>query len=279
MVEAPGRPASSLRADDGGLRRVPDAHRRADRALEENLAQIDALGGTRAYNHYPWGWAWAGNTPFRLWKRYTWLGGTRTPLVVHWPNGFAARGEIRSQFCHAVDIAPTILDAAGVVPPPAVDGVEQLPYDGASLRETFEDAAAPSPRSTQYFEMLGSRAIHHEGWKATTDHVGGQLAVEREHIEGSTSFGDDRWLLFDLDADFSEAHDIASQHPERLARMIDTWEREAERNHVYPLDDTFIGRAPAMFRGRYLPRRRTVYRPGGVPCRRTSCRRSGTASA
>jgi len=233
--------------------------------LDENLARIDALGGTRAYNHYAWGWAWAGNTPFRLWKRYTWLGGTRTPLVVHWPNGFAARGEVRSQFCHAVDIAPTILDVAGVVPPSAVDGVPQLPYDGASLRQTFEDAAAPSPRSTQYFEMLGSRAIYHEGWKATTDHVGGQLAVERERIEGSTSFGDDRWLLFDLDADFSEAHDVASQHPDRLARLIDAWEREAERNHVYPLDDTFIGRAPAMFRPRYPPRRRTVYRPGGGP--------------
>ncbi len=233
--------------------------------LAENLAAIDELGGPRAYNHYAWGGAWAGNTPRRLWKRYTWLGGTRTPLVVHWPAGTAARGGIRSQFCHAVDLAPTILDVAGVEPAPVVDGVEQMGFDGASLRATFDDPDAPAPRSTQYFEMLGSRAIYHDGWKATTDHVGGQLAVEREHLEGSTAFDEDRWLLFDLASDFSEAHDVSARHPGRLAELVAAWEREAERNDVYPLDDTFIGRARAMFRPRYPPRRRTVYRPGGGP--------------
>src|SRR5581483_118024 len=141
------------------------------------LARADELGGHRAYNHYAWGWAWAGNTPFRLWKRFAWLGGTRTPLVVHWPKGIAARGEVRGQFAHAIDLLPTVLDAAGIAPPAVVDGITQKPIDGASLRPTFHDPAAPNPRATQYFEMMGSRSIWHDGWRATTDHVGHQLSV------------------------------------------------------------------------------------------------------
>ncbi|MGQ0824522.1 MAG: arylsulfatase [Actinomycetota bacterium] len=234
--------------------------------LAENIAKIDELGGFRAYNHYAWGWAWAGNTPLRLWKRYTWLGGTRTPLVVHWPNGIDARGELRSQFCHAVDLTPTILDAARIEPAPIVDGVEQLRVDGASLTATFADAAVPAPRDTQYFELMGSRAIFHDGWKATTDHVGRQLPVEQELVEGSRGdFGEDRWLLFHIDEDFSEANDLAAAEPERVRLLVDRWWTEAGRNGVLPLDDTFIGRVSAMFRPRYAPRHRTVYRPGGGP--------------
>jgi arylsulfatase A-like enzyme len=236
-----------------------------DEDLDENLARIDELGGRRAYNHYAWGWAWAGNTPLRLWKRYAWLGGVRTPLIVHWPMGVAARGEVRDQFCHAVDLMPTILDSAGITQPSSVDGIEQQPVDGASILDTFRDAAAPSPRETQYFEMLGSRAIFHQGWKATTDHVGGQLAVERDNIEGSREFETDNWLLFDLAHDFSEACDASAAEPDRLQRMIDRWWQEAERNHVLPLDDSFIGRAVAMYRPAYGPRHRTVFKPGGGP--------------
>jgi arylsulfatase len=236
-----------------------------DEDLAENVARIDDLGGPRAYNHYAWGWAWAGNTPLRLWKRYAWLGGVRTPLIVHWPNGVAGRGEVRDQFCHAVDVMPTVLDAAGIEPARVVDGVAQMPVEGRSLVPTFADAQAPATRSTQYFEMLGSRAIYHNGWKATTDHVGGQLEVERRHLEGSTDFDEDRWLLFDLARDFSEADDVAAEHPELLEMLVDTWWKEAERNHVLPLDDTFIGRASALFRPRYLPRHRTVFRPGAGP--------------
>jgi arylsulfatase A-like enzyme len=231
----------------------------------EQVARIDDLGGFRAYNHYAWGWAWAGNTPLRLWKRYTWLGGVRTPLVVHWPAGVAARNEMRTQFCHAVDVAPTILDAAGIDWPEVVDGVVQQPVDGSSLVPTFADAGAPSPRATQYFEMIGSRAIYHDGWKATTDHIGSQLSIERELVAGSHDFDDDHWALFDLEHDFSEAHDVAGEHPERVQALAELWWAEAGRNHVLPLDDSFIGRAVAMVPPPRPPQFRTVYRPSGGP--------------
>jgi len=231
----------------------------------EQVARIDDLGGFRAYNHYAWGWAWAGNTPLRLWKRYTWLGGVRTPLVVHWPTRIAARNEVRQQFCHAVDLAPTILDTVGVAAPDVIDGVAQQPIDGRSLAPTFVDAAAANPRSTQYFEMLGSRAIYHDGWKATTDHVGSQLRVERELVPGSHDFDADHWALFDLEHDFSEARDLAHEHPDRVKALAELWWAEAGRNQVLPLEDSFIGRAVAMVPPPTPPRFRTIYRPGGGP--------------
>jgi arylsulfatase A-like enzyme len=233
--------------------------------LDDTIARVDDLGGFRAYNHYPWGWAWAGNSPFRLWKRYAWLGGVRTPLIAHWPAGIvaSATGEVRHQFCHAVDLLPTVLDLADVAAPSTVDGVDQQPFDGATLRATFDDADAPSPRSTQYFEIIGSRAIVHDGWKATTDHVGAQISVERERVPGSHDFATDRWSLYHLDEDFSEAHDLADQHPERVADMERLWWHEAGRNQVLPLDDSLIGRAVAMTPRPYPPAARTVYHPGG----------------
>ena len=232
---------------------------------EEQVARIDDLGGFRAYNHYAWGWAWAGNTPLRLWKRYTWLGGVRTPLVVHWPARVASRGEIRPQFCHAVDLMPTILETAGIATPDVIDGVVQQPVDGYSLASTFDDAAAPSPHITQYFEMIGSRAIFHDGWKATTDHIGSQLRIERELVPGSHDFDDDHWALFDLETDFSEARDVARDHPERVRALVELWWSEAGRNRVLPLDDSFIGRAVAMVPSPDAPRFRTVYRSGAGP--------------
>jgi arylsulfatase len=231
--------------------------------IGDTLARVGDLGGHRAYNHYAWGWAWAGNTPMRLWKRYTWLGGVRTPLVVHWPRGIAAGGELRDQFCHAVDLMPTILDAAGVAAPAILDGVGQQPIDGASLAPTFSNPTAPAPRSTQYFEMLGSRSIYHQGWKATTDHVGKQLTVERERLQGSLDFDTDHWALFDLGADFAEATDVAAEHPERVRQLVELWWAEAGRNQVLPLDDSFIGRASALEPPPSPPRFRTVLRPGG----------------
>jgi len=231
--------------------------------VDETVARIDEIGGHRAYNHYPWGWAWAGNTPLRLWKRYTWLGGVRTPLIVRWPRGIEARGEVREQFLHAVDVMPTVLEACGVDAPATVDGVPQQPIDGASALHALRDAGAPSPRRTQYFELLGSRALYHDGWKATTDHVGSQLAVERERVPGSHDFATDRWSLFDLEHDFSEAHDLAAEHPERVDELVARWWTEAGRNQVLPLDDSFLGRALALEPAPYGPRARAVLRPGG----------------
>ena len=199
-----------------------------------DLERIDEIGGPRAFNHYPYGWAWAGNAPFRLWKRYAWLGGVRTPLVVRWPGRVSEPGSVRSQFCHAVDVFSTVLDAAGVKPPTTVDGVDQQPIDGTSFLPTLDNADAPEVRPTQYFEMMGSRGMYHRGWKATTNYVS-NLFHERDHIEGSHDFDDDHWALFDLTTDFSEAHDVSADHPDKVRDLEQLWWSEAGRNQVLPL--------------------------------------------
>jgi len=229
------------------------------------LARIDELGGDGDFNHYAWGWAWAGNTPFRLWKRYSWLGGVRVPLVVHWPVGVPAENAdaVCGRFCHAIDVMPTILDAAGVALPASVDGVSQQPLDGTSMLATFTDPDEQGPTRTQYFETMGSRSIYHDGWKATTDHVDGSFGAERELIEGSLHFETDRWSLFNLDEDFAEARDLAAMHPEGLRQLEDLWWSEAGRNQVLPLIaggwtlERFEAAEPPRVRNRY------VYLPGG----------------
>lgn len=231
----------------------------------DTLARIDDLGGPRSYNHYAWGWAWAGNTPFKLWKRYTWLGGTRTPLIVHWPDKISDPGSVRPQFCHAVDLLPTVLAATGVTRPAEVDGVAQRALDGASLLDAVESASAPEIRSTQYFELLGSRSIVHDGWKATTDHVGAQISIEAELLEGSRDFADDHWSLFRLADDFAEVHDRSDEYPDVAARLEAAWWTEAERNQVLPLDDTFIGRSIAMDGNPWPVGLAATYLPGGGP--------------
>ena len=162
-------------------------------SMDENLAHYDDWGGFTTYNHYSWAWAWAGNTPHKLWKRYTWLGGTRTPLIVHWPGRIGEPGTVRSQFAHAVDLMPTIMGAAGLPIPDEVDGVAQLPVDGVSLLSTLQDPATPELHDTQYFEMMGSRSIYHQGWKATTNHISTGVLDEEELAVGSRNFDEDRW--------------------------------------------------------------------------------------
>ncbi len=240
---------------------------------EANLEGLDHWGGDRGYYHYAWGWAWAGNTPLRLWKRYAWLGGTRTPMVVHWPAGFEARGEIRSQFCHIVDLMPTILESCGVDVPAVVDGVEQQPMDGASITPTFANAEAPNPRDLQYFEMMGSRGIFSDEWKATTNHVNPLLIDEVRLLEGSHDYTKDQWQLFRLTDDFAESHDVAAEHPDVVERLQAQWMDEAERNNVFPLFGGYDPRQP----DRQAPARpsasmsdasgfrRRVLRPGGAP--------------
>ena len=198
----------------------------SDETVSGMFEQREQLGGNRFYNHYSWSWAWAGNTPFQLWKRYTWLGGTRTPLVVRWPNGIADAGEVRQQFTHAVDIMPTLLELASV----DTDGKE---IDGTSIAPAFTDGRSEQPR-TQYFEILGSRSIYRDGWKATTDVISG-AGAERELLEGSRDYEADHWNLFDLRADFSESNDLSAEQPELMESMIAAWWQEAERNHVLPL--------------------------------------------
>jgi arylsulfatase len=195
-----------------------------------------------------------------LWKRYAWLGGTRTPLIVRWPERVTDGGGMRSQFCHAVDVYATVLDAAGVDQPHTVDGVTQQPVDGTSLLPTLTDADAPEIRRIQYFELAGSRGMYVDGWKATTDHVANQFG-ERSLIEGSFDFATDRWSLFNLDDDFSEANDLADEHPDKVRELEELWWAEAGRNNVLPLFE-FPASMAHMHPGEFPPPANAEYRPG-----------------
>ncbi|WP_433437146.1 sulfatase-like hydrolase/transferase [Nonomuraea sp. CA-141351] len=253
---------------EGGVDGSVNEHRFSSglpESLQDNLAHYDDWGGPRTYNHYSWGWAWAGNTPFRLWKRYTWLGGTRTPLIVHWPAGIRERGAVRGPVVHVNDLFPTLLDAIGIEAPDIVDGIEQQEIDGASFRATFDDPEAPAPRDTQYFEMLGSRSLIHGRWKATTDHVSTGVLDEEKLLTGSRAFEDDHWALFDLSTDFSEATDVAAEHPEVVAELRRLWDREAERNHVLPLFDNLVDRIGTLIGPVWPAGDDRTYRPGASP--------------
>ena len=205
-------------------------------------ARLDEIGGPTAYNHYPVGWAWAMNTPFQWGKQVaSHFGGTRNPLVVSWPGHIKDEGGLRTQFHHVIDIAPTILEAARIPEPVSVNGVAQKPIEGASFLYSFGDPAAKSNRPTQYFEMVGNRALYHEGWIAACRH--GRLPW----TQGSFDFADDVWELYNLEDDFSEYTDLAAQEPRRLKEMQDLFMAEAGKYNVLPLDDRFIERAdPSM---------------------------------
>jgi arylsulfatase A-like enzyme len=197
--------------------------------MEDNLPLLDKLGGPDGYNHYPTGWAVGFSTPYRMFKRYSYQGGVCDPLVIHWPAGMQARGEVRDQYHHCTDIVPTILDCCGVEMPDVVDGYEQTPLPGVSMRYSFDDVEAATRKETQYYEMLGTRAIWHKGWKAVAEH--GPAPI------GRGRFDEDRWQLFHTDEDRAEAHDLAAEHPERLEDLKALWLSEAERYGVLPLND------------------------------------------
>jgi arylsulfatase len=198
--------------------------------VETNLSEIDLIGTPRGWSLYPWGWGMAGNTPCKWYKQNTHGGGIRDPLVISWPGGISARGEIRTQFHHATDILPTVLEAAGLEAPASVGGVAQMPVEGVSMHYSFEGAEGPSRKKVQYFEMLGDRGIYADGWKAVAHHMPG------------TSFEEDVWELYRLDEDFSESEDLASAHPEKLQALVDLWWAEAGRYKVLPLDDRLYER-------------------------------------
>jgi len=214
--------------------------------LAKELAHYDDLGGFRSSGHYPWGWALAGNTPFQRWKRYTFEGGVRDPLIISWPGQVPDPGGLRDQYCHAIDLLPTVLDLIGVEPPTELGGVRQMSLDGVSIGPTLEDPDAPDPRTAQYFECWGSRAIYLDGWKAVTNHVNQLTAAERDAVIGSASFATDEWMLFDTVSDFTESHDLAPEHPAKLAELVDRWHTEAERNQVLPIDDGRDNRVAQM---------------------------------
>ncbi len=217
-------------------------------SLEENLRQIDDLGEPTTFNHYAWGWTWAGDTPFRRWKRETYRGGTSDPFVVHWPQGIAAKGEVRPQYAHAIDMVPTVLEALGVEPPPAIRGVTQSPLEGVSFAHTFDAADAPSKHHTQYFEMLGHRAIYHEGWRAVCPWPGPSFAESGMPFgapisaDTLTQLDATAWELYHIDADFAENHDVAAENRAKLIEMIATWYVEAGKYKVMPVDGRGVRR-------------------------------------
>ena len=207
----------------------------AEDTKAELLAMIDELGGPDTVENWAAGWAWATNTPLRWTKQIaSHLGGTRNGLVVSWPAHIAARG-LRSQFHHVVDIAPTILEAVGLPQPQRVNGVEQQRMDGVSMVYSFASADAPGRHRTQYFEMMGNRAIYHDGWMASTTPT--RATWLRTPLAVKATPADYDWELYDLEHDFSQAHDLAVERPAKLAELRALFEEEARRNHVYPLDD------------------------------------------
>ncbi|MDI1319916.1 MAG: sulfatase-like hydrolase/transferase, partial [bacterium] len=202
------------------------------------LRQLDDLGGPETTPFYPAGWAWAGNTPFQWGKRIaSHLGGSRDPLVISWPQRIKDAGGIRPQFHHVIDLYPTILEAAGIPTPVSVNGVAQQPGEGISLAYTFDHPAAADRRTTQYFELLGNRAIYHDGWMATVR--SGLLPWAYTQI---VDFDGQPWELYDLTKDYSETFNLAALHPDRLAALQTLFKSEAEKHHVFPLNFLVAGR-------------------------------------
>jgi arylsulfatase len=197
--------------------------------LEENLVMIDELGSPNTYNHFPTGWATAFSTPFKMFKRYTYQGGVATPLVISWPKGIAARGEVRNQYHHAIDIVPTLLECAGIDMPESVLGYTQSPLPGVSMRYTFE-ADGPTEKKIQYYEMFGTRALWHEGW---------HIVAERAPFQGATAadFVNEKWELYHSEEDRAEATNLADKYPDKVKELERLWYVEAGKYDVLPLDN------------------------------------------
>jgi arylsulfatase len=237
--------------------------------LEDNLKAYDGLGGPDYFNHYPWGWAWAGNTPFRRWKRETYRGGVSDPFIVHWPKGVKGKGQIRHQYTHVIDMVPTVLEALGIQAPPLIRGVTQSPIQGLSFAAAFTDAGADSRHHTQYFEMFGHRSLYHDGWRAVCPLPGpsfaeagagfGEIELTEEKLRELDAKG---WELYDLSNDFAETKNVAAQHRDKLIEMIALWYAEAGKYDVLPIDSRgtmrLVEERPQLSR----PRNLYVYYPG-----------------
>jgi arylsulfatase len=218
--------------------------------MEEKIARLDDIGGPDTHSNFPLGWAMASNTPLRRYKQNTHGGGIRDPLVISWPAGIPARGELRGQFTHACDVTPTILDILGLAPPAVVAGVAQTPLEGSSFKASLFDGAAPPRSGPQHFEMFGHRGIWKDGWKAVAYHPPGR------------PFDADIWELYHLDRDFSETEDLALSDPDRLEAMIALWWAQAEAHGVLPLDDRFAERFAVNAQRFHGARKRFVFHRG-----------------
>ncbi len=233
-ASAEGGPSGSVN-ENKFFNNVPDS-------LEQNLAMIDELGGPSTFNHYAWGWTFAGNTPFRRWKRETYRGGISDPFIVHWPKGIKAKGEVRTQYAHAIDMVPTVLEALGIEAPGAIKGVTQSPIEGHSFAHALDEANAPSKHITQYFEMMGHRSIYHDGWRAVCPWPGTSFKeagmffgapIDKDKLTALDATG---WELYHVAEDFAENHNVAAGNKAKLIEMIATWYVEAGKYNVLPVD-------------------------------------------
>jgi len=229
-----GGPSGSVN-ENKFFNNVPDS-------LEQNLTLIDELGGPTTFNHYAWGWTFAGNTPFRRWKRETYRGGVSDPFIVHWPKGIKAKGEVRTQYAHAVDMVPTVLAALGIEAPTTIKGVPQSPIEGHSFADALNDAQAPDKHLTQYFEMFGHRSIYHDGWRAVCPWPGTSFKesglffgapIDKDKL---TELDAKHWELYHIDKDFAENHNVAAENRAKLIELIATWYVEAGKYNVLPVD-------------------------------------------
>jgi len=214
---------------------------------ESLIPKINDFGTPKSYNHYAVGWAHAMDTPYQWTKQVAshW-GGTRNGTVVHWPKGIKSKGEVRTQFHHVIDVAPTILELAALPQPLMVNGVLQRPIEGVSMAYSFNDAAAAERHQTQYFEMFGNRGIYHKGWTAVTKH----RTPWETGIVKTVAFNDDQWELYDTSKDWSQSRDLAKEQPEMLHKLQQLWLIEAVKYNVLPLDDRMAERGNAEIAGR-----------------------------
>jgi len=229
--------------------------------LEANLKHLEAWGRADTYPHYHAGWAMAGNTPFKYFKQAEHRGGQHDALVVHWPKGIRSKGEVRSQYHHISDIAPTILEVTGVAVPESYHGVAQQPMDGVSMAYAFDDAAAPNRKQRQYYEMFGNRAIWVDGWKAVTLHAN-RMPWD---VNVVLPFDQDEWELYHVAEDFSESANLAAQHPEKVEQLKAIFDEEAWKYNVYPLYDDMIKRIGAQQDRLFGDQKEFVYfAPGAI---------------
>ena len=225
------------------------------------LSMIDELGGPRTYNHYPVGWAHAMDAPMQWTKQIaSHFGGSRNGMVISWPARIKDKGGLRSQFCHVIDIVPTIYEAAGITPPDELDGVKQKPIEGVGLVYTFGNATAATQHGTQYFEMMGNRAIYKDGWMASTT----PLRLPWVTMGFEPNPDDFKWELYNVNEDFSQSKNVAAS-PDKLKELQETFDIEAKKYNVCPLNSSFASRAdPAIRRSLTRGRSEFVYFPGMI---------------
>jgi arylsulfatase A-like enzyme len=219
---------------------------------------LQQWGGPQTYPHYSWGWAWATNTPFRRWKEVVARGGTSDLCIVHWPKGIKSKGDVRHQFVHAIDLVPTVLEVLNLKMPTSIKGVTQTPIEGVSFTKTFDNPKAPLPREAQYFEMLGSRAIQLDGWRAYVPGPSWPLGkqVTPEYLDKEP------WMLFNLNEDFSESTDVAAKNPGKLEQLKQEWFMQASKYNVFPVDGSFVLRQLTPRPELSTPRSQYIYYPG-----------------